>query len=314
MSKPTHIDFSIHFLLICALIFLPGCSLIRLPGAAPTAVTPTLTATLKLETPSPVQTAVSPTPTTTAAATPNRCLEQTGAVNIVSVPGKLQKQSTELRIYTPPCYSAAAHIHYSVLYMLHGQTYTDAQWQQLGLTSSADQLITSGKIPPLIIVMPNESASMSEADTSKFGDALVQEVIPWVDTHYSTCNVRACRAIGGLSRGGNWAVRIGLSHPDLFAVIGAHSAPLFYGDLSRVAAWIKALPAQQSAPMIYIDFGKNDEEKDQMLQFGQELDHLNIVHQLIQFNGFHNADYWSAHVADYLRWYAASLAAPQIWQ
>jgi enterochelin esterase-like enzyme len=232
-------------------------------------------------------------------------------ISVVNVPSKLLKQPTELRVYTPPCYSASATTRYPVLYMLHGQTYTDAQWQQLGLTTSTDQLIASRQISPFIIVMPNEAASMSDADTSKFGDALINEVIPWVDANYSTCDVRECRAIGGLSRGGNWAVRIGMSHPDYFAVIGAHSTPLFYGDLNRISAWIKATPDGTPTPMIYIDFGKGDEERDLMLQFDQELSRLGVAHQMIQFNGSHDADYWSAHVAQYLRWYSAALASPQ---
>jgi len=289
------------FFVLPLFIFLAACSTINPQiSASPTLSTATLTPTVLPATATPAATATS-----------SGCQEQAGTISVVNVPSKLLKQPTELRVYTPPCYSASTPTRYPVLYMLHGQTYTDAQWQQLGLTTSADQLIASRQISPFIIVMPNETASMSDADTSKFGDALINEIIPWVDANYSTCDVRECRAIGGLSRGGNWAVRIGLSHPDYFAVIGAHSAPLFYGDLNRVSNWIAAIPAGTPIPMIYIDFGKNDEERDQMLLFEQELSSLSVVHQMIQFNGFHDADYWSAHAAQYLRWYSAALANPQ---
>jgi enterochelin esterase-like enzyme len=285
--------------LLISLIFLPACSSI----ATQVSVLPTLPTATQTPTPTPA--------TATPAATPAGCQEQTGTISVVTVPSKLLKQATELKVYTPPCYSADAPTRYPVVYMLHGQTYTDDQWQQLGLTASADQLISARQISPLIIVMPNEAASMSDADSSEFGDALINEVIPWVDANYSTCDVRQCRAIGGLSRGGNWAVRLGLEHPDYFAAIGAHSTPLFYGDLNRIATWISTMPAGTPAPMIYIDFGKNDEERDLMLQFDQELSSLGVVHQMIQFNGSHDAAYWSAHVAQYLRWYSAALAGPQ---
>lgn len=259
------------------------------------------------------------TPTSTAAATttptataPAPCPEPAGTVTSVNVPGKTKKTSTALNVYTPPCYSSTNGIRYPVLYMLHGQTYDDTQWLQLGLTADADQLIASGQIAPLIIVMPNEADSMSDADTSTFGDVMINEVIPWVDQNYATCDVRECRAIGGLSRGGNWAIRLGLSHPDYFAVIGAHSAPLFYGDLNRITTWIKAIPSGSPTPMIYIDFGRSDEDKDEILQFNNELNDLGVVHQMVQFNGFHVNQYWAAHAAEYLRWYAASLAKPQV--
>ena len=51
--------------------------------------------------------------------------------------------------------------------------------------------------------------------------------------------------------------------------------------------------------------------RDLERQFDQQLTSLGVVHQMIQFNGFHNSDYWSAHVGQYLLWYSASLAAPQ---
>ena len=264
--------------------------------------TPTMTSTAVAE-------AAAATPTATA---PASCTEPVGTVATVTVPGKAKKTSTELKVYTPPCYSSTAGIRYPVLYMLHGQPYDDNQWLQLGLTGDADQLISSGQIPALIIVMPNESASMSDADTSNFGDVMINEIIPWVDQNYATCNIRECRAIGGLSRGGNWAIRLGLTYPDHFAVIGAHSAPLFYGDLNRVPMWIKAIPAGSPAPMIYIDFGKSDEDKGEIQQFNDELNNIGVLHQMVQFNGFHDNQYWSAHAAEYLRWYAASLARPQV--
>ena len=292
------------FIFILTALILTACSAQETPAVLYTPPV-SITATT-LPTPTKI-----PAPAITATPTPSGCQESTGSISVENVPSSLIKPLIEVRVYTPPCYSAALATRYPVLYMLHGQTYDDTQWQNLGLTDNADKLITSGQISPLIIVMPNEAASMKDADSSQFGAALINEIIPWIDSHYATCDVRECRAIGGLSRGGNWAVRIGLSHPDYFEAIGAHSAPLFYGDLTRVSSWIKAIPAGAATPMIYIDFGRSDEEKDDMLQFDQELNDLGVAHQMVQFNGFHDNNYWSAHVADYLRWYSAALARPQ---
>lgn len=268
---------------------------------------------LPLPTETVTATSVPPTPLSpTATDTPVACQQMSGTIQIDTIPSKLSKWSTEVRVYLPPCYDAGNAKGYPVLYMLHGQTYGDSQWQNLGLTTAADQLITAKQIAPLIIVMPNEEESMSDAETSPYGNVLIDEVLPWIDEHYATCKERDCRGIGGLSRGGNWAVRVGLTHPDLFAVIGAHSTPLFYGDLDRIPGWINAIPAGETPPMIYIDFGKSDEEKNEMLKFGQVLNKLGIMHQLLQLDGFHDAAYWSAHVADYLLWYSASFAAPRV--
>ena len=304
--------------LILGGFFLSSCASQPTP-AAPTPIPATFTAT--------------PLPSPTVTPLVAGCTETSGQVQIVTVPTQLLKQGIELRVYTPPCYDPTDPARYSVLYMLHGQTYSDSQWQDLGLFSAADELIDSRQIYPFLIVLPNEADSVAFADTSAFGDALVEEVIPYVDEHFATCRLQACRGIGGLSRGGNWAVRIGFSNPELFAVIGAHSTPLFYGDLERLPKWAAAFPngnqeivisrATESnftnlvtieetltAPMVYLDFGKNDEGKTQMLAFDQSLSQLGVVHQMVEFDGYHDPDYWSAHLPLYLQWYAAALRAP----
>ena len=48
----------------------------------------------------------------------------------------------------------------------------------------------------------------------------MKNLVPYVDTHYNTCAERDCRAIGGLSRGAQWALRIGLAEWQTFGAIG----------------------------------------------------------------------------------------------
>ncbi len=236
------------------------------------------------------------------------CTKTTGNVVSEMVPSEILPKEISLKVYLPPCYDPKGDVRYPVLYMLHGQTYLNDQWVRIGIASTADKLITDKRILPLIIVMPQEDQSTSDPFTSKYGDAIIKEVIPWVDAHLDTCSERACRAIGGLSRGGNWAVRIGLSNPTLFAAIGAHSTPLFFGDLSKIANWVEEVPSLDQVPVLYLDMGKSDENRANILQFEQELSDLRVVHDFYQFIGFHEEKYWSAHVEGYLRWYSVHLA------
>lgn len=233
------------------------------------------------------------------------CKSQTGEIVDYAVPSEILTAPVALKIYFPPCYDETSTTRYPVLYMLHGQTYSNDQWIRIGITSAANKLIEEKRIDPLIIVMPNETSSMSDAATSKFGEAVVNEVIPWVDKHLNTCSTRSCRAIGGLSRGGNWAVRIGLSNLQLFSSIGAHSTPLFFGDLARLGNWVRQAPSIEEVPVLYLDMGKSDENRKEILQFEAELSRLGVVHDFYQFVGYHEEKYWSAHVEEYLRWYSA---------
>lgn len=253
--------------------------------------------------------AVNSTPLPTATSAPVVCVVSNGKVITDSVPSKILHTPISLKIYLPQCYDPTGASRYPVLYMLHGQTYLNDQWLRIGIDTAADKLIADNQIQPFIIVMPQEDASTSDPYTAKFGDAVVQEVIPYVDDHLATCTDRSCRAIGGLSRGGNWAVRIGLSNPTLFSAIGAHSTPLFYGDLDKIPAWVKAADSLENVPVLYLDMGKSDENRENILQFEEMLSSLGVVHDYYQFIGFHEEKYWAAHVEDYLRWYSAHLSA-----
>lgn len=237
------------------------------------------------------------------------CIETNGVVSDYSVASEILPQPIAVKVYTPPCYDRS--VQYPVLYMLHGMTFQNDQWVRLGITVAADELISSKEIAPMIIVMPQEDESLSDPATSKYGDALISEVIPWVDQNLSTCNKQECRAIGGLSRGGNWAVRIGLSNPDLFAAIGAHSTPLFYSDLGRIGNWLRDVPSTVRIPQIYMDMGKSDENREDIRRFDEELNRLKVIHEFYQLTGLHDEVYWSAHVRDYLRWYAGVLTDAQ---
>jgi enterochelin esterase-like enzyme len=52
---------------------------------------------------------------------------------------------------------------------------------------------------------------------------VIKELIPMVDATYRTQADRDHRAIAGLSMGGGQALKIGLTHLDMFSVVGAFS-------------------------------------------------------------------------------------------
>lgn len=206
------------------------------------------------------------------------------------------------RVYLPPCYGQRAS-RYPVVYLLHGQTFSDDQWDRLGAGEAADTLILSGLVSPFIIVMPREANSFDDIFLSPFSADLIDGLIPWIDANYTTCAERACRAIGGLSRGGAWALRLGLLHWDLFAAIGLHSTPPFIGDSNRVPAWIKNIPPNE-LPLLYLDTGKRDWYIGDTSRLEEQLTQLGVPHEWYLFNGTHEEAYWSSHVLDYLTWYS----------
>lgn len=242
---------------------------------------------------------VRPTSTTSQVCRKTKGLVKTGALQSHLLPKPL-----EYRIYLPPCYNEHTEQRYPVLYLIHGQSYTDDQWDRLGVDETADDLIFAGEVQPFIIVMPRDRV-WSQPKEDQFGQSLVEEFVPWIDSQYRTLANRRYRAIGGLSRGGGWALHLGLSRQDLFTAIGLHSAAVFSSDVQRIPGWIgKILP--RFMPRIYIDIG--DKDRPQILnaitRFEEYLTERGIPHVWHLYSGYHDEAYWQSHVEDYLRWYA----------
>ncbi len=303
---------------------MPGSAL----GVAPSAtIAPALSALQVVDTATAIPTSTaSPVPPTTTAPTPSNtpiltltgtatpvpatatptltaCLRLGGRVEVYEITTSLLPQPLVYRIYLPPCYDEQPQQAYPVLYLVHGQTYTDTQWDQLGVPEVADRLIQAGEAVPFIVVMPRDRVWL-EPTEDNFGKAVEQSLVPWIDEHYRTIPDRHHRAIGGLSRGAAWAVHIGLERPDLFSRIGVHSGFVFVTDIQNVYLWLYNTPADQ-VPIFYMDVGVSDrpEIANGSAWLEKFLTEHDVPHEWHLLSGEHEESYWKVHVEDYLRWY-----------
>jgi len=264
--------------------------------AAPTVAVP-LPGPTQVDPPTQVDQPVTFTSTPAATPTATPCADSSGIVATVSITPTTLHYPLDARIYLPPCYGVSDQ-RYPVLYLLHGLNNTENQWIELGVVTTTDTLIQAGAIAPLIIVMPRDRLD------DRFDPAVVEDLLPYVDGNYRTLANRQYRAIGGLSRGGGWAVHIGLHYPDLFSRIGAHSPAVFWGDDVNVRNWAWHWPP--GLPLeVYIDIGDNDSIINSARWLDQIFTWYKLKHTLIVQPGAHIAAYWSAHLSDYMLFYAA---------
>jgi enterochelin esterase-like enzyme len=232
------------------------------------------------------------------------CPSNGGEIKQVKIESQYLDAGMRFRVYTPPCYKQESDRHYPVLYLIHGQTFTDDQWDRLEADETATQLIATGEISPFLIVMPYDISS-NQPSFDHFGESVVEELLPWIDEHYRTLTDTGHRAIGGLSRGASWAIHLGLTHPELFASVGGHSPPIFVEDAPHVRTWLDEIPTDLM-PRFWLDIGDRDQRAimDSATWFEGLLDERDIVHEWSLFSGDHSETYWKAHVEMYLRWYA----------
>jgi len=256
---------------------------------------PTLTAA-PASTPTPAPALLSTLAPTLA---PTVCAERKGIVIADKLDSELLNYPIELQVYLPPCYEDREGESYPVLYLLHGQEMNEKTWGEIGAGATADSLINSGDIPPLLIVMPRERKD------DRFGGALANDILPYVDSHYRTLADRDHRALGGMSRGAGWALQVGLQNPGLFSALGLHSLAIFYADETEVSGWLNKLPTDLT-PRFYIDIGDNDSLIVSADWLDQALTRRNIAHNYHLNPGSHTRPYWAKHLPDYLRWYTAN--------
>lgn len=140
-----------------------------------------------------------------------------------------------------PALAPAAGARWPVLYLLHGGGGGDSDWLDYGkIAATLDEEIASGKLPPLVVVMPDGGGESWFVDNSDPGGAgrvetaLSTDLVEAIDTTLPTAACRAGRAVGGLSMGGYGAALFALDHPDRFVAVislsGAIAQPIDPND------------------------------------------------------------------------------------
>ena len=156
-----------------------------------------------------------------------------GKLEIIEYDSKTVGTRRKMNVYTPPGYSPSKK--YPVLYLLHGIGGDETEWQRFTKPENIlDNLIADGKAAPMIVVMPNGRAQPNDRAEgnvfasapafAKFEGDLLNDVIPAIESRYSTRTEREQRALAGLSMGGGQTLNFGLAHLDRFAWIGAFSS------------------------------------------------------------------------------------------
>ena len=285
---------AIQFLIIA--FVLAGCQ--SLPQAAPTSTVENTATPLPTSTPE-----ATPTPLTENIKVESQCEES--SILTFSLSSELLNDTLSFNVYFPPCYDSNTSQPYPVIYLLHGQEQDASLWRDIGIQAAADQLILEQSRQPFLIVMPVEQYYFRSSENNRYPDAIMEELIPAVESDLPVCTERECRAIGGVSRGGAWAARLAFQNWDVFGTLGAHSTPLFEGDLEILPEWVDTI-SSDSLPRIYADVGSIDPAVKDAYAFDQALNALGVPHEWHLNSGRHNEEYWSEHIYEYLFFYTST--------
>ena len=153
-----------------------------------------------------------------------------GAVGAVTYQSKSLGRARRMRVYTPPGYETS-NAKNPVFYLLHGASDSDDSWTSVGRANFIlDNLIAAKKAKPMIVVMPAGHTTAGgfrvPGQRDEFAKDFVEDIMPYIESHYRVASGRGNRAIAGLSMGGNQTLAVGIPHLDKFAYLGVYSSGL----------------------------------------------------------------------------------------
>jgi S-formylglutathione hydrolase FrmB len=217
----------------------------------------------------------------------------------------------------------------SLLFLLHGRHDRTRRSSQSSRKSGPESMLSNalfaglgelGKRAPIVVLLNGGRHSWyHDRRDGRWASMILDEAIPDAVRRFHARPDRI--AIGGISMGGYGALHLAALRPNEFCAVGGHSAALYesYGaaapvafddaaDFARNDVFRAARRGRFNRIPVWIDGGTDDPFRKADATFVSLLrargahvaDHV--------WPGAHTTSYWSAHMAEYLRFYASALA------
>ncbi len=176
-------------------------------------------------------------------------------------------------VYLPPGYYAAAD-RYPVFYLQDGQNLFDPATafggQDWRADATADELILSGAIPPMLLVgvyntgvrriseyTPTRDAQKRKGGKGdRYAQMLARELKPFIDAEYRTRRGVLDTGVGGSSLGGLAAIEAGLLYPRVFGKVAVMS-PSVWWDQRSILGMVRRFSGG-TRPHIWLDTGTEE--------------------------------------------------------
>ncbi len=242
-----------------------------------------------------------------------------GNVTTITYSSKTTGTTRKATVYTPPGYSTDKK--YNVLYLLHGIGGDHLEWLNGGSPNVIlDNLYAQNKLSQMIVIMPNGRAMANDSASGdiyaadkvaafeNFQYDLLNDLIPYVESHYPVLTDRENRAIGGLSMGGGQSLNFGLKYMDKFAYAGGFSpAPNTYAPSTLVP---NPADAAKKMKVIWVGCGEQDGLYSNAKGVHDYLNQNNVPHTWYSAPGYHDFTFWKDSLYQYSQLIFKNLTPP----
>jgi enterochelin esterase family protein len=250
-----------------------------------------------------------------------------GSIHIHTYQSDVSKTQRGLYVYVPPDYYSQPTKRFPALYLWHGGGGAEQDWSRDGRAGVIlDNLIAQKKAVAMLIVMPNNvpgapapgviaAPGSSTPPATRAGGAnyallkreLLEDIIPFVSSHYRTIENRGSRAMAGLSAGGGTTMNVGLGSLDAFVWIAEFSSGIFGGvtgygqfDIEKVSPDFYKDPAatNKRLKLFYMSCGTEDPRMPFQKQALADFQNHKINVTFAAFPGAHEWKVWRHSLAD----------------
>lgn len=236
--------------------------------------------------------------TTSAPACPDPRLQ----VVDLAYPGHVSRGEIPLRVFLPPCFSYGGGP-YPVLILFHGKPFDQTHWDEVGLDEAAGPAMQAGDLPPAIMIMPlipEPLFSQTDGGPDSYEEEALEGLVPFIQATWPVTAAPQGWAIAGISRGGIWALEIGMRHGANFQAAAALS-PSLAVNYPRRAYDPLALAAGEGLPdRIFLGAGDTDWARAKTEELNMALARSGREPELWIVRGGHEAATWSALLGPFL--------------
>ena len=223
----------------------------------------------------------------------------------------LLQRDKKLWVYTPADYEAGKGA-YPLLVLFDGDR--NSMW----IPQILDLMIAQGQIPPLIVVMTDESTPSIRTSeltcNQQFADFLAEELVPWLRSGYAVTHSPGETLVSGSSLGGLAAVFAGLKHPEIFGNVISLSGSFWWKPQGEVQGeWLTRLVTNSTkvASRFYLEVGLMESLPIQ-IETNRHMQQALIAKQYptgyAEFDGGHSFLTWSEGMVHGLRY---AMRSPQ---
>jgi len=220
----------------------------------------------------------------------------------------------DLTVYAPP---GPLPDNLPVVILLHGVYGSHWAWALKGrVHETAQRLIDSGQIRPMLLVMPSDGlygdgSGYVPHRTADYEAWIVKDVVQLMREHFPAVTATSPLFIAGLSMGGYGALRLGARFPERFRGFAGLSSITEFGQLRAFVADYDALAGEaleqgsvldwlvrhrDRLPPFRFDCGLSDDLLEANRALHGQLEALGIAHTYEELPGGHEWPYWERNI------------------